>query len=536
MYKVLVVDDEPLVRVAMKSLMNWEEYGISMELEASNGKEAMKLLESDSNINVVITDINMPIMDGLELIEEIHKRKWPIEIIVLSAYDDYNLVRQAFKLGVNDYILKTEMEPDNVLKLLQEGIVRAENLKTENNKVKNSYSLDIKYLKNSTLKALLEEEYNKEIEVHLGDLDIKFGDKNITICSLLVDDYNEVSKRYEDNNISIFQKSVETAVSQYLTYLKEGEVVCLSPNEYAVIISFSEASFLFTRTKLLELINGIKHALSNYVNINVTIGVSDLKSGFNNISKLYSQAEKNAKLRFICGKGEIIFQEAGEKVRSNAIKNIPFDDNKFITYLRDGLRDKAYGELEAILSFILENKIHCSERVYTFYIKLISAVLNYASSNHMNSYDVFEEEVNYYEKLRGFETIKEINNWVKTLTDTVITYQKNNHNQKLSRPVLRAKEFIKENYSNQDLNLKMLSEHIGLSENHFCSVFTKEIGHSFTDYLTHFRIEKAKELILNTDFKVYEISEMVGYANTEHFSRVFKKVTGCSPNNYKLSK
>ena len=106
MNKILLVEDEQIVRLALKSLIEWEKYNIDINYEAANGKEAIKILEKHPDIDIILTDINMPIMDGIELIEYVHTLKINPEIVVLSAYDDYNLVRKAFKIGVNDYIIK----------------------------------------------------------------------------------------------------------------------------------------------------------------------------------------------------------------------------------------------------------------------------------------------------------------------------------------------------------------------------------------------------------------------------------------------
>lgn len=119
MYHVLIVDDEPIVSVAIKSLIPWEDYHISMAYEAHNGRQALNLLENHPEIDIVITDISMPVMDGLELIKAMKERQLSPAIIVLSAYEDYRLVRNAFKLGVRDYILKTEMDGDSLLPLLK---------------------------------------------------------------------------------------------------------------------------------------------------------------------------------------------------------------------------------------------------------------------------------------------------------------------------------------------------------------------------------------------------------------------------------
>lgn len=165
MYKVMIADDEPLVRLAIKSLVDWEEHGFNLEIEASNGRQALKLLEDNPDMDIIITDINMPVMDGLELISKVIEKRFDTEIIVLSAYNDYAWIREAFKLGVNDYILKTAMEPQNLLDILQTTAKKIDKKKNMAQRDKSDYiDREKHYQKELILKSLLDNVDNKNVK------------------------------------------------------------------------------------------------------------------------------------------------------------------------------------------------------------------------------------------------------------------------------------------------------------------------------------------------------------------------------------
>jgi len=129
MITILLVDDEPLVRLAVKSLVNWNKNGFHVKYEASNGKQALQIMEQHQDVDIIITDISMPVMDGLTFISRLRERHISAPVLVLSSYQDYPLVRKAFKLGVRDYVLKTEMKPEPFLNLVK-SLVPADSIKS----------------------------------------------------------------------------------------------------------------------------------------------------------------------------------------------------------------------------------------------------------------------------------------------------------------------------------------------------------------------------------------------------------------------
>lgn len=544
MYKIMLVEDEPIVRLAIKSLINWEEKGFVIENEASNGRQALKLLEENPNIDIIVTDINMPVMDGLEFISEVARSKMEPEIIVLSSYNDYDWVRKSFKLGVNDYILKTEMEPEGILEIVKGAAAKLEKRrKTKaSKKSHNREALDLRFHKDIMLKELLENGSIESLYKKTSDNCLKLAGNSIAICYLWIDDYQTVKDRYINNSLKAFTQSVINSIDQVLNDTNSGEVLCQSPEEFILFLAFNETSQKQVRNKLMDIVGRIQYSLKNYVNISVSVGVSDIRNNNEKINNLFEQAKQNVKLRFVVGKGKMIFPETVNTIMWRKSESSARNEHKkesiigkeadFLGALGAADEGKTLSELEKLFAVIRLNSSNSIEKIYSNYMELIFVTISYLSKIGKETEEVFGIEIDFYEKILRFETQDEIENWIRNMISWILNYLKECKTSKQNRIIANAKHFIQMNYANSGLSLKMVSEFVELSESHFSTTFTKEVGETFTDYLTRLRLEKAKELISTTNLKLYEICERVGYTNAEHFSRIFKKMVGCSPKDY----
>jgi two-component system response regulator YesN len=181
MYSVLVVDDEPLVRLTLKNMNDWESFGFFFGYEAAHGKQALEILQRPERIDIVILDINMPVMNGLELIEWIQFMDDKPEILILSCHHDFHLVRQAFKLGVHDYILKTEMEPDTMLAHLKEIASRLEKSEQRKAHASTLSQVERKYLRRQFLKDLLSGQVDRDVSAKVQQLDIRLREDSLCL-------------------------------------------------------------------------------------------------------------------------------------------------------------------------------------------------------------------------------------------------------------------------------------------------------------------------------------------------------------------
>lgn len=530
MYKMLLVEDEPIVRLALKSLVDWNSYGFDEVLEASNGKKALEIMANRGDIDIVITDINMPVMNGIEFIEESKKLGGNTEFLVLSAYDDYPLVRSAFKLGINDYILKTEMEPDKITKMVMTAL---EKKKGNSNRKKNTID------RNELIRKLIDGDLSKG---ELDDSILRLKGDYYLCCSILIDNFKIIKERYEDNNLREFISSVVNAVYQVLETVNTGEVISLSSEEYGIIFAFESSMKSNINEKLEEILNKIRSALLNFLNIEVTIGISEVNKDIKKIKLLLEEGQRNACLRFIYGKGKNIYPKDEEEVN-----NIKKNKNNNITQQIIAEMTKENGILEALDSLDEEKCIEEMKKIfkmkelsftgniesfYEYYLEIILIIIQHVIKDEGNNCEgIIGEDIDFYTEIRKFDTIAEIEDWVMKLLKTLISSLKK-MNIRESKAIKQAKDFIQKNYGAK-ITLDMVSKEVGFSKTYFSKIFTEEAGENFTTYLTNVRIEKAKELLTKTEMKIYEVCEYTGYPNIEHFSRTFKKLVGVSPIQYK---
>ena len=528
MYNIMIVDDEPFVRLAIKSLTDWEKKNFLFKYEASNGKEALNIFNEKKDIDIFIIDMNMPVMHGLELIQEIKFIDENVPIIVLSAYNDYNFVRKAFKLGIVDYILKIEMNTEKILSLLKEAKERIEVRK----KSKGYYKIDNDnifksiflrdFLSTSSVDSISEDDFRK--------FGVRLYSTNIRVCFLWIDDFHEIKNKYLDNSLEMFIDSIKNTIEQVMSRRKCGEVILLSPEEYIIFLSFEKVDK--DKKRVFDVLNDIKHSLKNYLDIEVSLGVSSHSISYKNLSTLFKESEKSARHRYIAGKNKIIFYEDVIKTLENNRLDTAFDVKSIKNYLNDREYEKAKSEFLSLLSQIKRIKLDTIEKIYDNYLRVIFILINYLNEIDEDVNDIFDANISFHEEITKFETSNEIEKWTQDISNQIFKYLNNKKNFIYSRAVIKAIKYIKKNFDNKNLDLKSVSEFVELSLSHFSRLFSKETGKSYSDYLTKIRINEAKRLFKETNLKVYEVCFKVGYDNVEHFSRVFKKVTGISPTNY----
>ena len=398
MYSVLVVDDEPLVRLTLKNMNAWESFGFFFGSEAAHGRQALEILQGKERIDIVILDLNMPVMNGLELIEWLQLMDDRPEILILSCHNDFQLVRKAFKLGVSDYILKTEMEPDNMLAHLKELAARLEMSAKRKAQGAGLSHVERKYLRKQLLKNLLSGQLDQDVSAKAQQFGIRLREDCLCLAAVSINSCDIVRQRYEPGKMQLFAENVINIIAQILAKQPYGEVFSLNEENYALFFSFAEASEAEWISKIYTMIREIEQSLRHYLDVSISYGLSDFGAGFDAICGLYKEAEQR-----------------------------------------------------------------------------------------------------------------------KTLE---------------SRIVKQAKRYISEHFSDPELDLQEISAFVGITKNHLSYQFSRETGEHLRDYINRVRIEEAKKLLLTTNKKVYEVCDLVGYKNVESFSRIFKKLTGVSPNRY----
>ena len=535
MFKVLIVDDEPIVRKALRTLLNWEEEECKIIGEAYNGEEAITIL-NEENADIIFTDMKMPNMNGLELINYVQKKSeyFGAKFIALSAYDDFEMVSDAYKLGVKEYILKSSLSSESLKEVignLKRQIIEEKN--EEKNRMKhmeeygsmlNVIDISGKAISNGLLKRLLFEEGNSKKEI-------------LRLCKQM--GINLLHTKYIIAIIyaSIKEKgNIKKSESDEQASMEMGKIIDGTLNEYCCGVAYEEENFKYVAIfnfdkqlkeskifRQLEVIFGdITQSIDTKMKYRISVGISCANEDIDTLNVLYKQANLALDYTFIIGRGKKVHYNKCKKLLSISHENFSFR----ITKVKDYLEYKRKLEREVIekeLCFgstdINLRQINEVRNIFKLYYAMI---YEYVKANNflLDTVKLLESFANYLEK---YGDLKELDAWLKQILFKIFDLRENSNSH-----IHKAKLYINNNYS-KNITLADVANYLGYNPSYLSRLFSSETGLSFTDYLSKVRLEAAVRLLNETSLSVGEISHKIGYSNQENFSRFFKKAMEVSP-------
>ena len=517
MFRVLIVDDEPGALKSLKYMLDWNEYGYIITGEAANGKQALELLKNE-RFQLVITDIRMPGMSGLELIRCIRDISEDVPIIVMSGYEEFEYVKECLKHGVKDYLLKP-VDQENLSGLL----VRIKEELTYELQMNKQLYHGIPALRDRTLKrwahGFLSDE---EIGAELQFLNIHVEDQ-AWICPLLVEmNFQDLTdSSWTEDEIGIQRFAVLNVMEELLIH--RGYIFEESSERLGVVLigGASESG----KEVVLQLAQLIRDSIKKYVKVPVTVAVGDQIEDLKELASSFKMAQRRMEMNFLFH-GHII-----SSAQFN-VYDIPLD-SPVIQYIRGILDAVTAKDEERLYSLLADQKktfLACgaSKRtVQSFVLELFTHLFGLIKDMEEPYQHIFEDETHETRIILEFKTLDEIMNFTEQKCLEVIKYLARLKMSSSAKTVERVKNIVRENYAN-NIHLKMIAEEIHMNPTYLGQVFKSTVGVSFNDYLMRTRMEKAKALVIHTDKKIYEIAIEVGFKQLDAFYKKFKEYTGKS--------
>jgi two-component system response regulator YesN len=536
MYKVMIVDDEPIVRMTMHQMIVWKELDMEIVAEANDGLEALAILQACNDIDILLLDIQMPKMNGIELlgaIQSIDALKKPIPII-LSAYRDFSHVREAFLLGAFDYIVKVDMDEEHMLPVLQKAQQKLEKLGASNDSQMIYEVKEEKTDPDKVIAGLLNLDTQSNVMEYfriVSEVCNGLGEINqVAVAVSLLSPAEMIPKKAIKQTI---KAELDSALFKHIVYDED-------PNEIFILLTVPQLrSEIMIRELIHATLSLIKTRLEQYLNVRVAMGISDTIDGRKHWQRLMNQARSLVSLSFFEGYDKFFYPESEIKLgkETSAELRIMLKAKSIeIVRLLQQENEPQQWELEFNQSVkLLKERARWDVRetrlILTDFLWELGALLY---TQEVRWGGVFEH-CHPFEQLKEFHTLEDTIEWIKQVCSEIYRYI-HEIGSKANAPysiVEKAKEFIHQHYC-EELSLGMVSQWVGVSENYLSRLFMKNVGESFIQYVTNLRIEESKRL-LKKGYKIIELSEKIGYMNSEHFSRVFKKVTGVSPKVYRES-
>lgn len=538
MFRVMIVDDEPLVRLALNAIIPWRDLECVVVAEAADGHGAWERISIHQDIDIMIVDMSMPVMDALMLLAKLQEANLPHTpmSIVLSAYSDFEFVRKAFLLGAVDYIMKADLDPEHIMPVIGKTVsLLKEKSVTSANLHKHHYELDSKQRETWLRGLICDKDYLYSHNVAQDDAFqqwvTQYASYQVVLISLLPDKPNhcvQMSDAVETGNY----EHLARIINQGMEMVKHPfELIVVREDEISLLLCFeSSTSYLNLRGSVMELLDSLRNTVKNFLNVSLSIGVSDSCKDWRNWHLKYSQARKLACLRFSEGPARVYYPETISMNENSHL--VPWDHALMMQRMENGdiqWQQQLYAGIRQ-LSGVSHVTLESSLPVYEELIWNIGALLH---AKAMNWTHVIETRRRPYEIVEQFTFRDDLHEWIEQL---VLRFAELLHPDKIreenpQRLVEKVKRYVEKHYCSA-ITLGQVSEWAQVTESHLSKQFVKETGEHFIEYVTKLRINEATRLI-ESDMKMYEIAVKVGYENPEHFSRVFKKYRGMSPQKYR---
>lgn len=530
MLKMIIADDESIVREGIRDILDWGSYGINIVGEATNGLEAVELCRMEK-ADILFTDVKMPIMDGLQAAQMIKEDHMDVKVIIFSGIQEFEYAKKAIKVSAEGYILKP-LEKSELIQVVRQVAHQIEvetnrkqmMVKLKNQIKENHLAAEEKFLRDLLFGPVLSKDKLRDKSDYFN-LPIVYSD-TITIGVLAIDDYAANEGQMElERQLLMF--SIKNVVDEVVGRTHQGICVNLSENEYAVIVKERDDN---TMALLFET---VVTELSNVLGLSVSIGISQPKVGMHKAQLAFKEGRNALRYKFYMGKQAIInYTDIHDEKEPTKDFDVYRLGKELIELVKLGNSREAEEMIHDMYAKLNEMQGSIS------YIRSIGIEIAFTLSRLMDEFgksmdDVTDDKNVILQTIQTFENIFDLKSYIVSIVVAVSNYFSGKFRAKNERLVDEIREIIEKEYMN-NINVNRIAQHVYLSPNYISQIFKKETGKTITDCLTHRRMEAAKDLLKETDLKIQQISEMVGYEDASYFSKVFKKQTGIYPQKYRM--
>lgn len=527
MYRILIADDEDIIREGLANYIDWERTGFEIVGAYADGEEAYAAA-LEKKPDVVLTDVKMPFMDGLELSKKLMEAFPDIHILIISGHDEFSYAKEALKIGVNDYLLKpiNSKELVKIMKALKEKLDDNENQKKIREKLNQQLLESLPLLKERFLVRITSGMFqdNAELNNRAKFLDVDFSEPPYTVSVIDVDDLQE------DDGLQKIQQLCRISLGNALknTYDPNMPHIIFNDKYEHVVCIHSRVD----KDRLISVLEGLKQEFFGTMGKSVTVGIGSTVNDIHELKYSYKNAREALEYRLILGKNKIIDIEDIKPIESTKLINTADMKNKVIFSIKYNSNDEIKKTIEAFCTSLIGSVVPL-QYIKIIFIELIASILRMMYDLGNDPVEVFGRDFDYYCIMESFNSIQDMGIWLECFALSVSRHINMQRNSKYSDIVINAKNYIWDNYQNNRLSLKVVANELFISHCYLSTIFKKETGDSFTEYISKIRIEKAREIIKTTDLKMHEIAEMTGFSDQFYFSQTFKKIVGISPTEYK---
>lgn len=527
MVKLLIVDDEPLVLIGIKSMLNWAEYGIEVCGTAMNGANALEMI-GEYSPELVITDIRMPIMNGLELAKTCRERYGRIPLFLfLTSYEEFQLIKEAMSYEAVDYLIKLELDAASLAESVKKALSRLENIQAVVEYKENGRPLLQSYYEKFFMR-LLHNLFESEEQFLLQVKDLRLDFSEHCYCAALCEiiengigegaDYNKLMNLYS----STLQMAGDIIGRHIPAYL-----VSLDMKHFAVVFHLAEADSLKAGDMAQAIFNAAE-MVHNYFNVCLTAGIGSPTEHPLKVSDSYQEA-RQASYRASAQQPVVVYSPEDTESIKNAF-NIAVFKNDITRAFEEFDTDVLYDTLTQIIELFKANPARFLQAVDAA-CNILYLALSLLPDGKENMAEIFSGYSDGYRSIYRFNTVEQVVDWMTVLRDGLCEALKSKRKTYKAHVITNVQKYIN-NHIEEHLSLNEVAAVFGLSPNYLSILFKKNCQLGFSEYITQAKVSRAKSLLLEQDKKIYEVADQLGFESAFYFSKVFKKVEGISPREF----
>jgi two-component system response regulator YesN len=541
MLKMIIADDEYIVRDGLRTIIPWTQYGIEVIAEAIDGQEALDLC-LELKPDILFTDIRMPIMDGLEVAMELKEQGKDIKIIIISGVQDFNYAKTALNINAEGYILKPVKIPEleETVSKVVNGINLEKKKKLELQNLQQQLHKNLPVIREKFIRNLITGIYRQEQEItgNLEYLHIPLcPDESITVAVLQIDEYLKISRDISENDKQLLFYSISNIMDGIMNNYNAGVCSCINDNEFIAVFKQK----IIQNGMHIDICNEFMTCINKFLNIDVSIGVGRTINNILHANASYKDAVAALQYSFYTGKNSLLnindinnLNGEGMDRKDILYPSLYDQDNLIINSMKLGNTKDVERNIDELFMRINSSKNLPADYVQNICIEMIYSAARAIYELKENMDQIVSSRQELIDTIYKTKNIFDIQSTLKTAFVAIASYFSRKYTQKNNKIIAKIKEIIEQRYI-ESISMITISDEVYLSPNYISLIFKQETGETITEYITKVRMEKAKQLLTSCDLKILEVAEKVGFENAHYFSTVFKKYTGIHPQKYRTN-
>ncbi len=538
MKTLVIVDDEPSVLNGLRTYVDWKAQGIELIGMADDGDTGLALIK-EMKPDIVLTDVQMPAMDGIKMAEEVRALLPSTKIVFISGYNDVDYLKSALQVHAIDYIFKPISRKELYVVMGQvTAALDAEGRERELVKemqIKLTQSMPL--LREKFLLSVISDNIQTtHIYEKLEFLGLHLLSASIYITMVIViDDVPQIMDVRTERDKQLLSYTILNIIQELIDKEMRGVTFEKVPGEYVGILLIKPSEIqqgASTEHDLLTLAESIRDNLRKWLKLSVTIGVGEQVGSLSEVSASYKQARDAADQKWYLGKNRILTMdniESGENFRYRFESEL---GERVLSALKMGDQERLHVELDEIFRMLELNRGQGARYAQNVSLHLILKSSQILLEMNGMTEEWEKREIEAWKQVMRQDTMQDLLIFTESYLLNVCSFVQDKRSGKVSVVIERVRSLIEEKYS-ENLTVSDIAEGVYLSPTYVRLLFKQETGETLFEYLTKVRIEKAKEMLRDPHYKFYEVCYAVGYSDPSHFSKLFKKMTGRTPSAYR---